>query len=382
MSNDAAKTDPWKKIGTEKRFGISLPLYALHSKTTYGVGEYFELIKLFPWLKSMGFSVVQLLPINDTHSQPNPHLPFSPFALNPLFLSLTEIPHSSDKDELYLQKTISYSSASKFREALLVKFFYDHGSLVFQSTAFQSFMDESPWIDEYIGLKGGDPKYHQFVQFLCHQQMEKVKTEAENHDIILIGELPTKLQANSPDVKYHPSWFNIKEETAFCDYDRMGSEDYSWWKDRLHAASKYFHCCKLDASINHPEFIDKVINKSSLLTLIPETNPNPIEYNGNVCPILTYPKSEHYPSHSSTELVTPTSPLTPEQGARLIKNSHATGSLLHITPLRAFLSLIPELNWTGLSSEEETEWKQFFKPSIENLVTHQPLREAMQTCIG
>lgn len=382
MSTDTATTDPWKKIGTEKRFGISLPLYALHSRTTYGVGEYFELIKLFPWLKSMGFSLVHLLPIYDTHGQINPHLPFSPFAFNPLFLSLTEIPHSSDKEELYLQKTISYSSASKFREALLVKFFYDHGALVFQSSAFQSFKEESPWLDEYVGLKGGDPKYHQFVQFLCHQQMEKVKAEAENHGILLIGELPTKLQPNSPDVKYHPSWFTVKDETAFCDYDRMGSEDFSWWKDRLHAASKYFHCCKLDASINHPDFIDNVINQNSSLTLLPANNTAPSDFNGNACPILTYPESTLYPSHSTTELITPTSPLSPEQYAKLIKDSHATESLLHITPLRTYLSLIPELNWTALASEEETEWKQFFKPSIETLINHQPLREAMETCIG
>lgn len=161
----------------------------------------------------------------------------------------------------------------------------------------------------------------------------------------------------------------------------MEEDDFSWWKERIASAAIYFHGCKLDSSINHPGFLKEVIGKSPILTFFHENMPTPYELNGNGCPIKTYPQSEHYPKHSSTELSIPTTKLNHEQQFKLIQDAHATQSLFHITSLRSYISLIPELNWTGLASEKETEWKQFFKPSVEDLINHQPLREAMQACI-
>ncbi len=372
----------WKTIGESKRYGVSIPLYALHSKTTYGIGEYGELIKLFPWLSSMGFSVVQLQPVFDTAGLPDPHLPYSAFALNPLFLSLTEIPHSSDKEDLYMQKTISYSSASKFKETLLIKFYYDHGEMVGKSDAFLKFCEENPWLDDYVGLKGRDPKYHQFVQFLCHQQLKQVKAEAEKHGILLMVEIPTKLQANSPDVKYHPNWFTIVEETAECNWEEMKRDDYSWWKERLQNVSNYFDCCHFDQPVDSEDFFAQVSNDLSMLLILNEKEPPTSGLNNTVCPTLTYPNSEQYPDHSLTTLARPTRSISPDQHQQLIKQSLTTPSRLHLVPLTTYLSLVPSINWTSSEIEDADRWSLSIRPSVEKIISDPQLREAIEACLA
>lgn len=381
MQIDGSKlTGQWKKVGSEKRFGVSIPLYALHSKTTYGIGEFLELVKLFPWLQSIGFTVVQLQPLYDTGGMPNPYLPYSPFAFNPLFLSLTEIPHSSNREELYLQKAISYSSAAKFKEALLVKFYYDHGETVFKSDAFHAFCEGNSWLDDYVGLKGRDPKFHQFVQFLCHQQLKQVKSEAEKHGILLIHEMPSRLQAEGPDVKYHPNWFSINEHEASCNWAEMKKEDYSWWKERLTHSANYFDGGKLDQAIEDDHFFAE-ISQDQLFMIILNESQSPHSSHVNLCPVATYPNSENYPSRSLTTLARPNSHISCEQRKQLIKSAHSTNSLLHVIPLTSYISLIPKLNWTAATEEDIDKWCLSIKPSIEELVSDTKLSKIMQECI-
>ncbi|WP_041941510.1 4-alpha-glucanotransferase [Waddlia chondrophila] len=371
----------WEKVGNAKRYGISIPIHALHSKTTYGIGEFLELIKLFPWIKSMGFSAVQLHPLCDTRGMANPHLPYSPFAFNPLFLSLTEIPHSNDKEELYLQKTINYTSAAKFKETLLIKFYYDHGETVFESDAFIKFSEENPWLDNYVGLKNQDPRFYQFIQFLCHQQMKQVKTEAEKHGILLISEIPTQLQAEAPDVKYHPSWFTIDNDKAGCNWSEMERDGYSWWKERFFHAAAYFDACKFDRPIDSNGFFKEISTGLPLLLILNELQTTNLDCNSNLCPTVIYPNREQCADHSLTILDKPSKFVSREQCKQLIKHSHSTSSLLHMISLTTYLSLIPNLNWIASTEEDADQWSLSIKPSVEELILDPSLREVMQECL-
>ena len=87
------RTDPqWEKIGRRPHHGIIIPLFALHSKKSCGIGEFFDLIPLIDWCKSLKFDVIQLLPLNDSGNDQSPYNPISSCALDPIYLSLADLP--------------------------------------------------------------------------------------------------------------------------------------------------------------------------------------------------------------------------------------------------------------------------------------------------
>ena len=99
-------------------------------------------------------------------------------------------------------------------------------------------------------------------QFLCFQQLEEVKREAEKQGVFLKGDIPILLSRESSDV-----WFNreifMMEFSAGSAPDMYASEgqnwgfpiynwpylekqNYRWWKRRLEVASKFYHLYRLD----------------------------------------------------------------------------------------------------------------------------------------
>ena len=94
----------WGKIGVSAHHGINLPLASIHSKQSCGIGEFHDLIPLIDWCKKVGFDVIQLLPLNDSGSDPSPYNALSSCALHPIYLSLSDLPFVKE-DEL-MQESI------------------------------------------------------------------------------------------------------------------------------------------------------------------------------------------------------------------------------------------------------------------------------------
>jgi 4-alpha-glucanotransferase len=65
----------WSRIGMHHHHGINLPLSALHSEKSTGIGEFYDLIPLIDWCANLGMDVIQLLPLNDTGDDTSPFLP-------------------------------------------------------------------------------------------------------------------------------------------------------------------------------------------------------------------------------------------------------------------------------------------------------------------
>jgi isoamylase len=73
-----------------RRAGVVVPLFSIRAAGSWGVGEVSDLARFASWAAKAGFSVVQLLPVND-HSgglDPSPYAASSAFALDPVYLSL------------------------------------------------------------------------------------------------------------------------------------------------------------------------------------------------------------------------------------------------------------------------------------------------------
>ncbi len=73
--------------------GIDIFLSALHSRDSSGIGEYFDLIPVIKFCKTIGFDIIQLLPLNDSGFDPSPYNVLSSIGLNPINLSLHRLPY-------------------------------------------------------------------------------------------------------------------------------------------------------------------------------------------------------------------------------------------------------------------------------------------------
>jgi len=70
--------------------GVAVPLLSLRAKKNAACGVYSDLEELGRLAKRCSLALVQLLPLNDTGNGTSPYSALSAFALNPIYISLTE----------------------------------------------------------------------------------------------------------------------------------------------------------------------------------------------------------------------------------------------------------------------------------------------------
>ncbi|MBA3603639.1 MAG: 4-alpha-glucanotransferase [Parachlamydiaceae bacterium] len=295
----------WQRIGIRPHHGICLPLFSLHSGQSAGIGEYPDLIPMLSWCQRIGLDTVQLLPLNDTGPNTSPYSSISAYALNPLHLGLAHLQGLHEDTRLQtslkeIQKLtssprVNYEAVQTAREYFLKDYFQFHSKNILESSVYQQFQAENPWLQGYAlfksikshchwhswgswpeEIRNRDPKkmeelhqkfemdikYHTFVQFLCFQQMKEVKACADKLGVYLKGDLPILLDRESADLWLNSSLFhfdlgagappdafsNIGQNWGFplYNWDEMEKQNYSWWKERLAIASNFYHIYRID----------------------------------------------------------------------------------------------------------------------------------------
>ena len=69
--------------------GVLLPLFSIRSPCGWGLGEIPDLVPFARWAVSAGFSLVQVLPVNEAaRGQNSPYSAISAFAIDPIYLAL------------------------------------------------------------------------------------------------------------------------------------------------------------------------------------------------------------------------------------------------------------------------------------------------------
>lgn len=79
-----------------------------------------------------------------------------------------------------------------------------------------------------------------------------------------------------------------------------------------------------------------------------------------------------------------------EQREELLRDAHHTSSYFHINLLQEYLALFEELSWGNPEADRinvpgtvlATNWTYKFRPSVEEIATHEGLRAAIQRMIG
>ncbi|MBS0625469.1 MAG: 4-alpha-glucanotransferase [Verrucomicrobia bacterium] len=286
----------WERIGLKPHHGIALPLSALRTKKSCGIGEFSDLIPLIDWCKNLGFDCLQLLPLMDTGDDASPYNPISSCALDPIYLSLADLPgaHFLNLDEL---KTFTKLPRVAIRELKHVKlewlyrYFKQAFEAVSQEKSYLLFVESHPWLlpyalfkaykDEYGGKNWRDwplemqsydealieskresIDFHSFLQYFCYQQLGRVKEYAASRHVFLKGDVPILLSPDSADVWADknlfildlaagapPDYYNKEGQKwgfPLFNWDAMRRTGFAWWRRRLDAASHLFHIYRID----------------------------------------------------------------------------------------------------------------------------------------
>ena len=75
-----------------RQAGILLPLFSLRSGSDWGVGEIPDLLPWARWCAASGFSVAQVLPVNEaSRGQASPYAALSAFAIDPVYAGVAAL---------------------------------------------------------------------------------------------------------------------------------------------------------------------------------------------------------------------------------------------------------------------------------------------------
>ncbi len=75
-----------------RQSGVSVPLFSLVSRHSWGIGEFNDLARFARWVAEAGQSVLQILPINEMPpGERSPYSAMTAMALDPIYISLPEL---------------------------------------------------------------------------------------------------------------------------------------------------------------------------------------------------------------------------------------------------------------------------------------------------
>lgn len=287
----------WQKVGIAHHHGIALPLAALKSRTSCGIGDFHDLTTFISWLPTTGFDMIQLLPLNDSGEEPSPYSALSAKALNPIYIACDFIAN----EELTILHSfndlprIPYLDVVREKIRALKKYFRQHSECVkdpkfidfvekekswlksyAQFRALKHHFQEKPWWEwpEHIRnfpptpdivLKAGVDQLELFfswLQFIAFTQLENARLEADKHKIQLVGDIPILLNRDSADVWQYPHLFDCNDTAGAppdiyseegqswgfptFDWNSHEKSGFQWWKERLILAERFFHLYRID----------------------------------------------------------------------------------------------------------------------------------------
>lgn len=258
--------------------GTAVPVFSLRSAADFGIGEFRDLHSLVDWASVTGQCVIQILPINDTTRRGGwedsyPYNPVSSFALNPMYIRLQEIgvkvdaAFSRKRNALNALAEIDYPAVFKAKTEYMRRGYEAQGQDDMQSAAYKRFYaDNAFWLDEYAAFCAerdeDSPDFHCWIQYHLDKQLKEEVTYARSKGVVLKGDLPIGVSADSADSRFHPQLFNLDSRAGAppdffskegqnwgfptYNWENMAKDGYAWWKARLRKMAEYFDAFRID----------------------------------------------------------------------------------------------------------------------------------------
>jgi 4-alpha-glucanotransferase len=230
----------------DRRAGISVPLFSLRSRQSWGIGEMFDIPAVAAWMRSARQRVLQLLPLNElAPGESSPYSALSAMAIDPRYITIRNIPDAADFEALWAadiagvrnSPSIDYPRVNALKQSALRNCFdrfyenewEEHTPRADQLREYVS--REGWWIDEYAlyralrartgerpwtewepALRDRDPGavlaahrrlareilFYQYVQWIAAGQWQAVRHGSEGVEIL--GDFPFMVTLDSADV--------------------------------------------------------------------------------------------------------------------------------------------------------------------------------------
>lgn len=263
------------KEETWRLAGVSVPVFALRSRHSYGVGDFGDLRLFIDWARLSGMRVIQLLPVNDTTlahtwSDSYPYNIVSAFALHPQYLDLEALGTLKDRkrmtdfhrrrQELNALSYSDYEAVERVKSEYLKAIFEERGQATLDSADFKKWLaDNSEWLEPYSKWRGEDAALTYYTQYHLHCQLKAAADYARNQGIVLKGDVPIGVNLNSVETATHPQLFHLDSQTgappdAFSQNGQnWGFPTYRWGKPleqwlarRCRWMEQYFDAVRID----------------------------------------------------------------------------------------------------------------------------------------
>ncbi|MBQ7990441.1 MAG: 4-alpha-glucanotransferase [Oscillospiraceae bacterium] len=290
--------------------GILLHITSLPSP--YGIGTLGrQAYEFVDFLKKAGQRYWQILPLGPTGFGDSPYQCYSAFAGNPLLIDLPSLVSAGlierDDPDLTVMAERKFADNAQlftFKKLILQKAYasFRRSGRKDALHEFDDFCEENAsWLDDYalfMTLKTAhaqmmwtmwDEPYRlhdekalrefseahsdeilswKFMQYLFFDQYSRLKDYANRKGILIYGDMPIYVSADSSDIWAAPQMFMVDKDrhpvkVAGCppdvfsptgqlwgnplyDWDKMTADGYKWWVERVRAASKLFDLTRID----------------------------------------------------------------------------------------------------------------------------------------
>ncbi len=263
---------PWRGAGTV------VPVFALRSRGSFGVGDFGDLKMMVDWAASTGQHALQILPINDTtatHTWTDsyPYSSISVYALHPQYADLRQLPELKDaarrehyerlRRELNALPQIDYERVNTAKTEYLRELYAQERASVSRSAAFKRFFEANKeWLVTYAAFclyrdKYGTPDHRlwpdhreptdkeradmatpqtkayraaafwYFVQYVLDGQMRDVHEHARSKGVILKGDIPIGVARHGAETRTIPRYFNMDGQ-AGAPPDAFSANGQNW----------------------------------------------------------------------------------------------------------------------------------------------------------
>jgi len=284
--------------------GLAIPVGALKTLNSCGVGEFLDLIPFADFCKTADIDLIQLLPVNDTGTESSPYSALSAFALHPVYIRLQDIPEAESfaKDIGELRKKyedlprFNYRDIRDAKLKLLHRIFDANEKKILDSPDLAAWIEKNPWIVEYAVFmnlkrnnfdaswkswdkmqtpshteitsrwekpaKKNEHFFFAWVQMRLDEQFSRAVAHCSEIGIALKGDIPIMMNEDSCDAWANPEFFRDDLRAGsppddqnpagqnwgfpIYNWDNLRADGFSWWKQRLIHSARYYHAYRID----------------------------------------------------------------------------------------------------------------------------------------
>lgn len=280
----------------------------------FGIGDLGpSAITFLDWAEQAGQTIWQILPLGPTGHHNSPYSSLSSFAGNPLLLSIDRLREEgwlSDEDLgaplPFREDRIDFARLIPWKRALLrrswERFRRHHTpSTRHEMEAFREDPSRTDWLEDWTlfsalksqarnrswtswsrEMRARHPEamksarerhretmeYHRYLQFQFHRQWQSVKLEANRRGILVMGDVPIYVAADSADVWANARLFELRDDghpskmagvppdyfsetgqlwgNPLYRWETMKEEGYTWWISRIRENLRYADLLRLD----------------------------------------------------------------------------------------------------------------------------------------